>query len=143
MLRLFFCIILVSLVGCVDGVREPVSTTRLTASGMWEGVQAELFSAPTRGGRVIGEILWPTKIQGGPPRLLILASGSSEGHTTLARKLTESGVATLRYLDRSAIDEESISAFVSALRRDPRVGQIEILSEDEARATLVAVHARR
>jgi len=140
MFRLFFAVVVVSLTSCVEGVREPASTTRLTASGTWDGAHAELFTAQTRSGRVSGEILWPSKIQGGPPPLVILVNGATrDGTTALAMSLAESSIATLRYSDRSAIDDEIVSASVSVLRRDPRVGRIVLLAdEDDARAEALA-----
>lgn len=142
MIRLLCGVVVASLVGCAESVPEAVSTTRITASGAWDGAHAELFTVPSKGGRLEGEILWPSKIQAGPPPLVILVNGTTpDGNTALARSLAESGVATLRYSDVGAIDEEIVSASVKVLRHDARVGRIVLLaSEDDPRAANVDVH---
>lgn len=136
MVRFFLCaLVVVTLTGCAEGRGEPVGTTRLTASGAWDGAHAEPFIAQTKRARVRGEILWPAQVHGGPPRLVILVAGArGSGRTAIALRLAEAGMATLRYSDGVAIDGEVVSASAEALRRDPRVGPIVLVADGRAEA---------
>ncbi|CAN5925732.1 hypothetical protein BH11MYX4_BH11MYX4_43710 [soil metagenome] len=134
MVRASLAVLLLCLGGCVEGSSgEPVGMTHLTASRTWDAAHAELFDAHAKGARGRGEILWPSQVRGGPPPFVILVAGASNrGTTTLALKLAESGFATLRYSDRTAVDGHVVSASVEVLRRDSRVGRIVVLGDDES-----------
>ncbi|HSO34052.1 MAG TPA: hypothetical protein VLT33_16070 [Labilithrix sp.] len=135
-------LLVLSASGCAEGRAEPVGATRLTASQTWEGAHAERFSTRTKSGGVEGEILWPARVRGGPPPLVVLvASSNGQGTTALALRLAGSGVATLRYPDHGALDADDVAASVTALRLDPRVGRIVLVAAAEHAEALGAAPA--